>query len=901
MEPTPEEAVAYAAPRATATAADTAHPGGLGFGSTRPGERYTGPVVPLGERTWMDAGLSPDERGALLLAAMTLDEKIALMTGDADVPDVVGFSNAGIERLGIPALRMADAGSGLRRPLGTPAATAMPSPLALAATWDTSAGAEYGRVVADEAFALRNNVVLGPNADLARVPWWGRIAESVGEDPHLAADMTAGVPAGVQRPGVLATYKHPMIYHQETNRAAGQNSIVDERTVREVYAPPFESAIRGGVASMMSSFNKINGVYACENAAMQNELLRDAFGFRGFIMSDYLANHSTSPANGLDMETPGLPVQPTFYGPLLRQAVDNGSVTLATIDQACARILWAMFVTGLFDVPLPDTYQEIPYQTHGDLAQEIEERAITLLKNDPLANNRSVLPITPHVGSIAVIGADIDRPARLGGSSFVTVTAESVGILQGIIDHAPASVVVRSAAGTDRITSGDGIFTGFQPLSSSVQSPPEQPGTPGVRTEFYANADLWGEPFAVTTEPEVTFNIFAFNIFEDVARATPPLQTRSLRATSVLTVPTSGSYAFSLAGWGDARLWVDDVEVAHLDSYGRQRHVDTEPMSMQEGSQHTIRVEYRATGDRAGGLEIGAVQLGWSHPDDAYSPAVKAAAELAGQSDVAVVFARTIECEQQDSGSLSLPRDQDTLIRAVAAANPNTVVVLATGVPVTTPWAAQVPAVVQSYFGGGRQGAAIARVLFGDVSPSGRLPYTMALDEEQYAVIGIRNPVATEDDVDVHYREERHLGYRGFLKHDLTPQFAFGTGLSYTTFEYGEATVTPSRTDGAERVIVRFTLTNTGTVRGTEVAQAYLETPSGAAEPITKLVGFARVALDPGQTRQVEIPIDPDHVTHPLAAWMPEADTWATVQGTYRVHVGRSSADLPTNVTFEVR
>jgi beta-glucosidase len=900
MEPTPEAVAAYAAPRADATDI-AAYPGGLGFGSTGPGRRYTGPVVSLDERPWMDTGLSPDERTALLLAAMTLDEKIALMTGDADVPEVVGFSNAGIERLGIPALRMADAGSGLRRPLGTPAATAMPSPLALAATWDTGAGAVYGRVVAEEAFALRNNVVLGPNADLARVPWWGRIAESVGEDPQLAADMTAGVPAGVQRPGVLGTYKHPMMYHQETNRAAGQNSIVDERTIREVYAPPFEAAIRGGIASMMSSFNKINGVYACENAYMQNELLRDELGFRGFIMSDYLANHSTSPANGLDMETPGLPVQPTFYGPVLKEAVENGSVTLATIDQACSRILWAMFVTGLFDIPLPETYRPIPYEAHGAVAQEIEERAITLLKNDPLQNDRGLLPFASDVRSIAVIGADVERPARLGGSSFVTVPAESVGILQGIIDHAPAGIVVRSAPGTDRIASGDGIFTGFPPLSSSVQSPPEHPGTPGVRTEFYANPALWGEPFAVTTEPDVTFNIFAFNAFQDVVRPVPPLQTRSLRATSVLTVPASGSYAFSLAGWGDARLWVDDVEVAHLDSYGRQRHVTTEPMSLQEGSQHAIRVEYRTTGDRAGGLEIGAVQLGWSHPEDAYSPAVKAAAELARQSEVAVVFVRTIECEQQDSGSLSLPRDQDTLIRAVAAANPNTVVVLATGVPVTTPWAAQVPAVMQSYFGGGRQGAAIARVLFGEVNPSGRLPYTVALDEDQYATIGIDNPVATEDDVDVPYREERHLGYRGFQKHGLTPRFAFGTGLSYTTFEYGEATAIPSHTDGTEHITVRFTLTNTGPVRGTEVAQAYLEAPTSAGGPVTKLVGFARVELDPGETRQVEIVIDPEDVTHPLASWAPDPGSWTTEKGICRVSVGPSSDGFPTSTTFEVR
>jgi len=519
---------------------------------------------------WLNPSLSPDGRVALLLPQMTLEEKVDLMTGNAGLEGVVGFSNAAIPRLGIPALRMADAGSGLRRPPGTPAATAMPNPLALAATWDPEVGFRYGRLVADEAFQLRNNVVLGPNADLSRVPWWGRISESVGEDPALAARMTERIPAAVQRPGVLATYKHPLLYNQETNRGKGQNSIVDERTIREVYAPPFAAAIKGGVGSLMCSFNKINGEYACESDEMQNTLLREELGFKGFIMSDYLANHSTSPEKGLDMETPGLPVQPTYYGPLLLQAVQNGSVSMAVIDQACTRILWAMFKTGLFDNPLPATYQPIPYAEHSAVARQVEEQAITLLKNDRRRRaaghggpRARVLPLDPdRIDSIAVIGADTDRPARLGGSAFVTIPGASVGLLKGLTDRAPAGVEVRSAPGTDRIASGDGIFTGAQPLSSSVQSPPGSPGVPGVRTEFWANDSFSGAPIAVRTEPDVTFNIFRFNVYADIVRQGPPGDTRSLRSTSVLTVPRTGEYSFSLSGWGEGRLWIDGVERA---------------------------------------------------------------------------------------------------------------------------------------------------------------------------------------------------------------------------------------------------------------------------------------------------------------------------------------------------
>jgi len=841
---------------------------------------------------WMDTSLSADQRAALLLAAMTLEEKVDLMTGNVE-PGVVGFSNNAIPRLGIPALRMADAGSGLRRPAGASAATAMPGPIALAATWDRELGPEYGETVSKEAFALRNNVVLGPNADISRNPWFGRIGETSGEDPELSAEMTKDLPGGAQIPGVMTTYKHPMLYTQETNRGKGTNAIADERTIREVYAPSFEAAIKGGAGSVMCSFNKINGDYACESDYMQNKLLRDAFGFKGFIQSDYLATHSTSPEKGLDMEEPGTPVF-AWYGQTLLNEVNNGQTSIATIDQAVTRILWAMFKTGLFDNTLPATDQPIPYAEHAAVAQQIEENAITLLQN-----KGNVLPLEPgKVGSIAVIGADADRPSRLGGSSFVTIPSDSRGLLEGIQDRAPAGVEVRSAPGTDRIASGDGVFTGFQALSSSVQRTPD--GQPGVRSEFYTSNDLSGTP-TVRIDPDATYNVFAFNRFQDIVREGPPLTTRSLRSTSTMTVPTTGEYQFSLSGWGDATLWIDGQVATTLHSPGIQGSVNTAPMTLQAGSQHSIRIEFRATGARAGGLEPGSVQLGWKHPDNAYSPDMKAAAALAADSDVAIVYARTVECEQEDSGILSLGRDQDTLIRAVAAANPNTIVVLGTGAPALTPWKDQVAGIVQSYFGGQEQGDALARALFGDVNPSGKLPYTMAASEAQYETIGIQNPVTNESNLNVPFNEGLLVGYRGFDKFGLTPHFPFGYGLSYTTFDYGKVNVTPGSTDGTRPVKVRFRLTNTGSRAGAEVAQVYLSAPTSTGEPMRKLVGFEKVMLNPGETRTVVITIDHNDVTHPLSYWDTGAGDWKTAAGTYTVAVGSSSRDLPQQDSFRVR
>ena len=848
----------------------------------------------LDPRPWMDAGLTPARRAALLLEAMTLEEKADLMTGDL-LEGVEGFSAAGIERLGIPPLRMADAGSGMRRPQGYSPATAMPAPIALAATWDPSLGWSYGRTVADECYLLRHNVLLGPNADLARVPWAGRIGESVGEDPCLAAEMTRDVPAGVQRPGVMVTYKHPLLYNQETNRGSGQNSIADERTIREVYAPPFDAAVRGGAVSLMSSFNRINGEFACHSDDMQNKLFRDSFGFEGFFMSDYLANHDMVPANGLDMELPGHPIQPTFYGGNLVWAVRTGSMSEAVLDRACARILWAMFSTGLFDTPLPDVDQPVPYEKHAVVAREIEEAAITLLRND-----RDILPLDPdRVRSIAVIGGDADRPSRLGGSSMVTITPDLVGVLRGIAERAPEGVEVEWSAGVDTVAHGDGVFLGAQPLSSSLISPPDEPHVRGVRAEFFESNDLSGDPIEVRVDLDMTFNNFAPSAFHDSRRADVPRWSRSLRSTATLTAPGAGEYSFTLAGWGDARLWVDGVEIAHLESPYIPGVVSSDVRVFEGGSTHDIVLEYRATGPRDG-RQPGSVQLGWTYPDGAYSPDIVRAAQLAARSDVAVIYARTIEAENEDSASLSLPRDQDALIEAVAAANPNTIVVLGTGLPVLTPWADRVAGIVHSYFGGQEQGHAVTRVLFGDVNPSGKLPYTMARGEEQYEQIGIANPVRTEWNKDVHYSEGLHLGYRGFDRAGLEPQFPFGFGLSYTQFTLEALTAAPAHSDGTEPIRFAFRLTNVGARRGAEVVQAYLAVPDGHGEPLRKLAGFRKVLLEPGESRELEIVLDPLDVMHPLARWDDDAHLWRTIGGVYTVHLGTSSRDLPLQATFEI-
>ncbi len=325
------------------------------------------------------------------------------------------------------------------------------------------------------------------------------------------------------------------------------------------------------------------------------------------------------------------------------------------------------------------------------------------------------------------------------------------------------------------------------------------------------------------------------------------------------------------------------------------RSVSSPPLELVGGEPHDLRIEFAGTRPRVG-LEPATLQLGWTHPDDAVAPQIREAADAAAAADVAVVFARTHEGEQRDRASLTLPNEQDLLIREVAEANPRTIVVLASGGPVLMPWLDQVPAVVQSYFGGQEQGNAIARVLFGDVNPAGRLPITYPRSEAEVPP-GLENPWTTEADPDVEYEEDIFVGYRGFDEFGIEPLFPFGHGLSYTTFRYRGPGVSGISTANRDARI-SFSLHNTGDRAGAEVAQVYVgELPTEVPTPPRQLAGFARVELDPGQRQRVTIEVD----RQSLSYWDEAANAWVTPRGRVPVYVGSSSRDLRLEGFIQVR
>jgi beta-glucosidase len=854
------------------------------------------PAAALESSPWMDTDLSPDQRAAVLIAAMTLEEKVELVTGNqGDAP--TAYYNAPIERLGIPSLRMADAGAGIANrgwtiPGTGGSATAMPSGIALAATFNPSLSTRYAGVVADEAKQTGHNMLLGPNADIVRTPWWGRIAETESEDTFLTTSITTPYVKAVQAKNVIADLKHYVAYNQETNRGVGQDSVVDERALQEVYIPPYADAIaKAKLGSIMCSFNKINGEFACENDYALDDILREQLGFSGFVITDFGAIHSTEPSitAGTDLETG----TSAFYDGVLLAAVQGGQIPVSLVDRSVLRVLSTMFRIGLFDNDY--TASSIPVAAHGRVARAVQDQAITLLKND-----NKTLPLRRNsIDSIAVIGADATITAAAGGASHVTPTYEK-SLLSGIRSAVRPGTVVTYSAGNDPVNGANMIEAAdMTAVPSSVLSQATGDG-PGLTAEYWDNPTFTGDPGLTRTEPQVNYDtgfiggqpafeaLYASQVEPTPALSGPLGAGQSVRYTGFLTAPGDGDYELSLTGWGDAELYVDDVLVSSLTGADGVRVSDTsDPLTLAAGQQVAVRVEY-SSNHPLNSLEPGTLLLQWSTPESLESPALTNAVEAAAASDVAVVYVRTYESEQRDRLSLKLPQSADQLITAVREANPRTIVVLASAGAVTMPWLNSTPAVVQSYFGGQEEGASIARVLFGAVNPSGHLPITYPTSETDVPST-VTNPWEGADDTVVEYADGIDVGYKAYLKEGVEPLFPFGYGLSYSTFRWNRFSIADLNSARASSTAtVKLVVTNTSSVRGTDVVQVYTgELPTPIDTSVKRLAGYAKVTLGAGERKTVTVKLDRSAFRY----WDAEADEWVTPRGNVAVYVGRSATN----------
>ncbi len=832
-----------------------------------------------------------------LLAQLTLEQKLHLLHGHVQM----AYSVPPIVEVGFPGLQMTDGPAGINLGPDRGPSTALPMPLAVAATWNPEASAMQGDMLAKELLACGMNVLLAPNVDIVRQPWWGRAAEQWGEDPLLAARMAVPFIRAVQSYPVVATVKHFITYDQETNRASGANSIVDERALREIYLPAFAAAIQEGRAgAVMSSFNAINGTPACEHGEMLTGILKDELGFQGWVMSDYGSTTSTvAAANaGFDQEMPGAAAGDgygggaSFFGGPLLEAVYAGQVSQTRIDDMVQRILRPMVVLGLFDAA--PSVGAIPLDAHAVKARRIASEAITLLKNEG-----ELLPLSPgSIRSIAVIGGDADHRAATGGASYVFTPAHVTTLLTGLRAQAERrGIEVRYAAGADPV-GPTSMLPGPAAVPSSVLAPPGAlPGQHGLKAEYWLNTTFSGSPALVRTDAQVSLNLgFISQQFNASAVPPPPGESGdviSARWTGTFTAPQTGDYTLALSSMGSAWLWLDGQLAVDAGAPHPTRVDTSAPLHLVAGEPHSIQIDYAAT-MIANWLELGDVQLGWTHPAEALSPAMQEAVALARDADVAVVWARVFESEQRDRASLTLPNDQDQLIAAVAAANPRTVVVLGCAGPVLMPWLDQVPAVVDAYCAGQEQGAAIADVLFGNVNPSGKLPLTFPRSESQ---VPVANPVHQAHEKDIVHGEGVFVGYRAYDQHGLAPLFPFGHGLSYTTFAYDNLWLSADTLVAGQQLTVSVDVTNTGRRAGQEVVQLYVrDLAASVVRPPKELKDFAKISLAPGETTTVSLTID----WASLAYWDVMQHAWVAEEGTFEVLIGSSSRDIRARAEFQL-
>ncbi len=763
---------------------------------------------------WMDTSLPPEERATLLIQAMTEEEKIEQIAmeldnagptndnenpppdGNEDLPGCewydVGRHLEGMLEKGIPSIRMINGPSGVGGGdcRDDPSATGLPSGIGVAASFDRNLAYEWGDMAGAEVRANGHAVFLAPGVNLGRVAQAGRNFEYFGEDPYLSGVMGVEQILAIQSNDVHANVKHYAFNEQETNRRS-MNTIIPPRAAHELYLLPFEMAAKDGdVASMMCSFPRIYGVYACENPELLTDVARERWDWHGYILSDRRATLSTidSIDAGFDLE---FPRRVYFSEERIRGALagdlgptddgenelpaEEGEITWEQIETMLHRRFTQMFKFGLVDNPVTGFMEEDAKEDlladHNDRALAMAEDSMVLMKNDD-----GTLPLDAGaLDSVAVIGARyFAEDAKFGPNSpnlDSTVNAPDEYIVGGV----------------------EGIENTLEDLGSDTEVVP-----------YFIDAGEDSEDYTTAIEA------------------------------------------------------ADDHDAAII---------MVGDLSVEGSDRSTLRLP---------------------GPDDVVDP--------------------------DEEGYINF--DQEQLIRDVAAVNPNTVVVLKNGGPVLTGWRDQVPAILEAWYPGQTDGDAVANVLFGVVNPSGKLPMTFPITEREAAFAtesqfpGIPTDAfepqpgdpefgtETDEVLESTYSEDLEMGYRWYEAHNIAPAFAFGHGLSYTTFDYSDLNVMRlTGSSGEPALRVNFTVTNTGDVRGAEAPQVYLTLPDEADEPSKRLVQFDKVDLQPGASERVSLVIDSGASNHPFSYFVPEPNgtwadgEWATPDGPFTVHVGTSSAD----------
>ncbi|WP_405652523.1 glycoside hydrolase family 3 C-terminal domain-containing protein [Streptomyces sp. NBC_01386] len=797
------------------------------------------------------------------LGKLDLDTKAGLLAGQDmwSLPAVPG--------IGLASLVMSDGPIGVRgiRWTADDPSIALPSPTALAATWDPELACRAGQLLAQEARRKGVHVLLAPTVNLHRTPVGGRHFEAYSEDPYLTGAIGTGYVRGVQSGGVGTTVKHFVANDAETDRFTVDN-VVSARALRELYLAPFEAIVENAHPwGIMTAYNTVNGTTMTEHRYLVNEVLRGEWGFDGFNVSDWMAARSTTGdiMGGLDVAMPG---PETVYGPALAAAVRAGEVEESTVDEAVRNVLRLAARVGILEGAAPEvTDTEMPAEIDGEaLAREIARHAFVLVRNS------GALPLRSG-GSVALIGAAARDARVLGGGSATVFPIHVVSPLDGLTAALPEGTLTY-AIGADPNEELAAAGAGFELRARCLDAAGDIIGTasvPGGRIQWIG-ADL---PDGVTHD--------TLHTVEFTGTFTP-------RVSGPHTFGTQGIGGFTLTVAGQVLFDGEQPLASAADPFAAffGSPVGRGDVDLVSGEPVDVSLRYVVFKPEGAPLQAIAFSLVHREPQRDPDELIAEAVEAARSADTAVVVVATterVESEGFDRKDLRLPGRQDDLVRAVAAANPNTVVVVNSGSPVELPWREDVAAVLLSWFPGQEGGDALADVLTGAEEPGGRLPTTWGTFDDA--------PVTEVAPTDgrLAYTEGVFIGYRAWERSGATPSYAFGHGLGYTDWTYEAIEVR----DGGATAVVR--VRNSGERSGREVVQVYLA-PEQAdpARPARWLAGFAGVEAAPGESVEVTVPLP----RRAFEIWDENADAWAHQPGAYEVEAGRSVADRRVSARVKV-
>jgi beta-glucosidase len=807
-----------------------------------------------------------------IIAKMTLEEKLEYIGG-------TGFAVRPMPKLGLPAFEMSDGPFGTRSNAGFPSTT-YAAGVGLAASWDPELAAEVGGGIGRDARARGVHYMLGPGVNIYRSPRNGRNFEYFGEDPFLAAAIATGYITGMQEQGVSSTVKHYLGNNSEFLRH-DSDSIIDERTQREIYLPTFEAAVkRAHVGAVMDAYNMTNGVHMTQNGHFNIDVARKDWGFNGVMMSDWVATYDAVGAanGGLDIE---MPIGRFMNPKNLLPAVQSGQVSEATIDDKVRHILMTAARFGWLDRPQLDEAISVDDAKNDAVALKSAEESIVLLKNEggvlPLdkARTKSVLVVGPNAYPGVAVGGGSAGVRPFHEVSLVEAMVSQIGTAGEVYYDRGLPTLIELARQTEFTTEANG-------------------GKPGVKIEMFSNPTLSGSPVSMTYSRHIdSMGLTWESIMEVVdpatmfAMASAPQQQSSRRWTGYYNVPAAGRYLIALQGTREGagnRLYIDDKLV--FDNWRLIRAIQPSTrMDLTAGPHKIVAEDFQ--GSRVGGT----LRLAIIAEDKVVSAKAK---ELAAKAD-AVVVSVGYESDSESEGgdrTFELPFGQDELIRAMAAANKKTIVTLTAGGNVASAdWIGSVPGYIDAWYGGQEGGKALAEVLLGTVNPGGKLPATFEAKAEDNPTFANYYPEGDSNKIE--YKEGIFVGYRGYEKNNVKPLYPFGYGLSYTTFKFSKLSVAGN---GA-KATVSFDVTNTGKRAGAEVVEVYVaDDHAKVPRPAKELKGFERVVLAPGETKHVSVPLD----ARAFAYYDVDAKKWTIAPGKFGVLVGDSSEALELKGSVDV-